>query len=254
MNTLYWEGDYVEERVRTTALESTFRSESCEKCSEELGSDALFVQCPRCRSLHHRDCWSENGGCARRGCPQLAALEAGRIRQTDGPPPGIPRSWFLIGAALIVAIVTAFVLRPSAPDPAAGRQRVLFLTEASVQEFASLERFAEAFNNGNSDLYLELSSVPYGFVDQKLVILMAARQTPDIFTLTEERYQQYLEHDILLPLPDADFDFGHQHPSQPRIVVVSNQTADTSAALRVLGSLIAYWETKGADDANSHVH
>ncbi len=244
----------MEERVHTTASESAFRSETCQQCSSELGGDTLFVQCPRCRAVHHKDCWTNNGGCARHGCAQLSSLESDRILKPDGPPPGVPRAWVVLGTLFIFLAAAVFALQPNLPDPAAGRQRIVLLTETSAQEFAGLERFADSFNSENPGLYLELSSVPYGFMDQKLVILIAAGQTPDIFTLTEERYQQYVGHYILLPLQDAEFEFGYQHPSQPRVVVVSNQTTDAKAALKTLRGLIDYWETKGAADENSHVH
>lgn len=47
----------------------------CPICQTEIGSDEVAVSCPECGQFHHRDCWSEIGGCGSYGCPQAAEID-----------------------------------------------------------------------------------------------------------------------------------------------------------------------------------
>jgi len=41
---------------------------SCLYCHGEI-DETRGPRCPECYSGHHLDCWEENGGCSKYGCP-----------------------------------------------------------------------------------------------------------------------------------------------------------------------------------------
>ncbi len=47
----------------------------CPICQTDLTPDEPCVTCPGCDQVHHRECWSEIGGCGTYGCEQAPALE-----------------------------------------------------------------------------------------------------------------------------------------------------------------------------------
>jgi Prokaryotic RING finger family 1 len=62
---------------------------SCPYCRFPLKEGTLVKQCGSCGSVHHNECWDENGGCA------VTACEAGPKQQATqvlppSPPPGAP--------------------------------------------------------------------------------------------------------------------------------------------------------------------
>ncbi len=51
--------------------------EKCSVCQQTL--DSALVQCPRCHSLHHRDCWEFIGHCSRFGCQETTWVAVNNI-------------------------------------------------------------------------------------------------------------------------------------------------------------------------------
>jgi predicted RNA-binding Zn-ribbon protein involved in translation (DUF1610 family) len=47
----------------------------CPICQTDIDTAESVVTCPGCGQVHHRDCWSEIGGCGTYGCQQAPALE-----------------------------------------------------------------------------------------------------------------------------------------------------------------------------------
>lgn len=47
----------------------------CQICHTPIAADEGYVNCPKCQQVHHRDCWSEIGGCGTYGCEQAPAFE-----------------------------------------------------------------------------------------------------------------------------------------------------------------------------------
>lgn len=53
----------------------------CPYCQFPIRPGERTVRCPDCDTLHHADCWEENGGCARYGCPyspEMRGVPTGR--------------------------------------------------------------------------------------------------------------------------------------------------------------------------------
>ncbi|MEQ9379311.1 MAG: RING finger protein [Pirellulales bacterium] len=56
-------------------LDAGSREVVCPICQTEVAADEAVVACPGCDQIHHRDCWSEIGGCGTYGCEQAPPTE-----------------------------------------------------------------------------------------------------------------------------------------------------------------------------------
>lgn len=50
-------------------------SATCPICQTTIAPGEFLVTCPKCDQVHHRECWSEIGGCGTYGCAQAPALD-----------------------------------------------------------------------------------------------------------------------------------------------------------------------------------
>ena len=57
---------------------------TCPICQTGIGADEFAVTCPQCHQVHHRECWSEVGGCSTYGCTQAPAVD--KSEATATPP------------------------------------------------------------------------------------------------------------------------------------------------------------------------
>jgi ssDNA-binding Zn-finger/Zn-ribbon topoisomerase 1 len=48
---------------------------TCPICQTAIAAEEFFVTCPKCDQVHHRECWSEIGGCGTYGCEQAPAID-----------------------------------------------------------------------------------------------------------------------------------------------------------------------------------
>ena len=175
----------------------------CIICGEELKANDEVVVCPRCKSPHHADCWREAAGCGKHGCPTVAVAvkkhetgargDAHLLRRT-------PREKALIASGIVLVLgLLAFAMRPG-PDPAAGRTAIGIMVPGGMYETNYYEPFIDEFNNSQSELYLSFSVTPSIAYQQKLVVLLGARDAPDIFSLAEEQYAMFAESKGILDL------------------------------------------------------
>jgi len=65
-------GDQV---LTSTKLEPGVNEARCPICQTAIGPDEFIVECPTCQQVHHRECWTEVGGCATYGCVEAPAPE-----------------------------------------------------------------------------------------------------------------------------------------------------------------------------------
>ena len=61
--------------LESRALNADDRAVVCPICQTEIEAQEPVVACPGCDQIHHRDCWSEIGGCGTYGCQQAPASE-----------------------------------------------------------------------------------------------------------------------------------------------------------------------------------
>ncbi len=202
----------------------------CIACQHKFEAGDEVVLCPRCKSPHHADCWREAAGCKKHGCPQVALAIKTEIRDNLGDSRYLKRSpqrtaLMVIGIVLVLGVL-GFAMRPG-PDPAGGRTKLSIMVPGGIPETAYFEPFVDEFNQTYPDYYLSLSVTPSIAYDQKLVVLLGARDAPDIFSLLEERYWMFAEHGGLLNLtPYLE--------SQPELIE------------RLFPQGLAAWEVNGA--------
>ncbi len=65
----------VDARVLSLTPVSAGHQTACPICQSEISPDEACVTCPSCDQVHHRECWSEIGGCGTYGCEQAPAVE-----------------------------------------------------------------------------------------------------------------------------------------------------------------------------------
>lgn len=48
---------------------------TCPICQTAVAAEEFVVSCPGCDQVHHRECWSEIGGCGTYGCTQAPTID-----------------------------------------------------------------------------------------------------------------------------------------------------------------------------------
>lgn len=97
----------------------------CPYCRMEIdAADKGQVECPACHTLHHRDCFTENGGCTIFGCTQAPADEpkislTGSDLRASRPVMPVRPNFPAVAPmpAVALAAAPASVSLPSAPPP-----------------------------------------------------------------------------------------------------------------------------------------
>lgn len=229
------------ERIEIISSDSPHLGKACLACNKPIQAQAEMVKCPRCHTLHHADCWKQRGGCAKTGCSQVAKNVVGDRPIGDGPPPPIPRSHIIGGIGIVILLILAMVFWPKPPDPAMGRTKVVFMTETFLDEQQILDTIVKQWNETSETIYIDLQTLPVGGMEQKLVVLMAAGDAPDIFTLADNRYDVFLQQEALFPMTteDGETTYGIQHPARLGKLVVYSGTKHPAETLEVLDYLLA---------------
>ncbi len=115
---------------------------------------------------------------------------------------GPRRSLLVLGVTALVAAAVTFAFVPiwrhrlPTTPPAAVR----VMAWASVDEADRLQAAIEAFNRSHPDRPARLEITPYLAYEQKLIILMAAGDPPDLFMLAADRVGLYASEGVLLDL------------------------------------------------------
>lgn len=214
-----------------------YLGQHCVVCQKKIETDDEVVACPRCRSVHHVECWKRKGGCGKTGCPQIAQAIRGARPVGDGPPPPVSKKVIIGGIIAALAVILLLVLWPKPPDPAQGRTRIVFMGEAHWELSEAMNELAESYNATSEEIYIDLQLLPHGGMDTKLVVMIGANQAPDIMSISEDRFAHFQEEEVLLPLgTDAAgvTVYGIQHPAQLTRLVVWGNTSYPAQALEVL--------------------
>lgn len=163
--------------------------ELCPACDKVLSLGDAVIACPRCKTVHHEACWHDRG-CARLGCPHLATrvIERDRPRITDDDrakeyikpvPKWVP---WTIGFLVLFLMIGVPVLRKYVfADP---RPKLTVMVPSGTDE-ALIDLVATRFAAFNTDIQVEVILGPPGDLYlQKLMIMIGARDAPDIFLLS----------------------------------------------------------------------
>lgn len=228
------------EELEILQPDSRHIGKNCIYCDKTLAAGDEIVECPRCHQIHHVDCWKNNGGCARRGCPQIAQSIVGQRPAGDGPPPPIPRKYIFAGIGIVLILIIAWIFWPKPPDPAAGRSKIYVLVEASFDEQEQLEQIVSDFNDTNEEIYIELQTSTVTMIENQLLVRMAAGDAPDIFALPYHRFESmHTQIGAMYPLGDeSNPAYGVQHPSQLRVMSIFVYTEHPEETMTVFKYLL----------------
>lgn len=240
--------------------------ELCPACSKMLDVGDSVIACPRCKTNHHETCWHERG-CARLGCPHIAT----RVTERDGPritdddrakeyikpvPKWVP---WTVGFLVFFVMIGVPVLKKYVfADP---RPKLTVMLPSGTDE-ALVNTVAEHYASFNTDIQVEVILGPAGDLYlQKLMIMIGARDAPDIFLLSYPNFAtlalQGAYYDLsewvdsnpesLRDLPDerlrrGQIDgvwYGVPHPSRPLYFGVFARSAMADRATELLDAVIA---------------
>ena len=115
---------------------------------------------------------------------------------------GPRRSLLVLGVTALVAAAVTFAFVPiwRQRSPATPPAAVRVMAWASAGEAGLLQAAIEAFNRSHPDHPARLEVTPYLAYEQKLIILMAAGDPPDLFMLAADRVRLYASEGALLDL------------------------------------------------------
>lgn len=196
----------MREEIVTLTLEDPRSASTCIVCDKPLGLGAQAVFCPRCKTPHHLGCWVEKGGCGRQGCRQVAHPDLLPKKIEEPIRPSKTPAW-VIWAVVLGLVFVAGGLTWSAKNASELRASTMTVMVPSLDDEGLWLRAVEAYNQDPANTKrLELLYTPYGVMgnayDQKLVVLIAARDGPEVVVLEPDRFRAYVEQGALLPLDD----------------------------------------------------
>lgn len=233
----------MEEKLEVLTPDSAHVGRPCNLCGRALAAGDEVVECPRCHRFHHAACWKTKGGCATKGCPQVAVAVVGEKPLGDGPPPPIPKWYFAVGALAIVGLILLIMFWPKPPDPAAGRTKITVMDESYLELQQALVPAVEKFNEESTTTYIDLQLLPGMGMQQKLMVLIAAGDAPDIFSVNEEQFAMFAGQGALLELGRTSTGepiYGVQHPARLAKLVIWGRTENPEAAREVLDFLLEH--------------
>ncbi|NLM54457.1 MAG: extracellular solute-binding protein [Firmicutes bacterium] len=233
----------MQEKLEVLSPDSTQVGRPCNLCAAPLAPGDEVVECPRCHKFHHADCWKAKGGCATTGCPQVAEAVVGEKPKGDGPPPPIPLWYFAVGGLVIVGLILLSVFWPKPPDPAMGRTKIVVMDVSFLEMHEALTPAVEEFNATSATTYIDLQLLPSVGLQQKLVVLIAAGDAPDIFGVEEDQFELLASQGSLLELgqtPEGEPIYGVQHPGRLAKLVIWGQTENPEIAREVLDFLLEH--------------
>ena len=191
------------EQVIMLSADAELVHTNCTACLDQFEAGDEIVICPRCKSAHHADCWRAAAGCTKHGCPQVAVTLKPQPKNDLGDSRYLQRTPFqkaLVIIGVVLAVGVLVFAAGSGPDPAQGKTKLSIMVPGGILETAYYDDFVKEFNESHPEHYLSVFVTPTIAYDQKLVVLLGARDAPDIFSLWEDRFHMLAEHGGLLEL------------------------------------------------------
>lgn len=227
----------MKEKLEEITIGSSHAGKPCLVCADSVSAEDELVICPRCGGIHHVKCWKYKGGCGKQGCAQIAKAVVGPKPEGDGPPAPISKKVIFGILSAVVIIILTSIFWPKPPDPAGDRHKIVFMGESYYQLETEMTKLTDQFNAENEEIYIDLQLIPPGTINQKLMVLIAANEAPDVMAIEEGRYNHFVEQGALLPLGSDEQDqviYGIEHPAQLAQFVVWKTTEFPEEALEVL--------------------
>jgi hypothetical protein len=73
------------EQVIVVQPHSDLIGRGCPTCHRGIEVNQRVIDCPRCHTIHHENCWYDKGGCGKVGCHGTASK-----READAEAPNAP--------------------------------------------------------------------------------------------------------------------------------------------------------------------
>ncbi|NLY11753.1 MAG: extracellular solute-binding protein [Firmicutes bacterium] len=149
------------------------------------------------------------------------------------------RTKYIVGiAGLIIAALLLIVFWPRNGEEFFDRTKLEFLTEASYANW--FNPLIETYNESQEEVYVEIQYVSFGLVKQSLILAIVGESAPDIFTIPNEDFDYFVEHELLLPLETQDGKqvLGLDYPGIPGKICIFVATENKEAARKFLDYLV----------------
>lgn len=255
----------MKEEIVRLSIEDAAVGNACGECGIPLSVGDEAVVCPRCKQEHHLECWIKQGGCARHGCRQVMSTDL-RPPKEDQPIVVRKTPLWIIASVVVVLIAVAVGVYINGQRAATLRESSAYVLIPSLEDQRFWKRAVEEYNQTPSGLNhpATLIITPYGpngtYFEQKLLVMIAANDSPEFVVLEEERLQIYAEQGALEPLDSIlsalenegiaiDTEriqaatlngvvYGIPHPLRSAYMVVARDPRNPEAARTVLPYLV----------------
>lgn len=269
----------MKEEIIHVSENDTLQGVPCGECRVPLKAGDEAVVCPRCKLAHHLACWIQRGGCARHGCRQVVSPELLPPKQEK--PIQVPRTppWVIAGA-IVLAVALGVGLYFNARRAALQRESSAYVLVPSLEDEVHWTQILSAYNRtpAGSENPAVLIYTPYGIAgmdfEQKLLIMIAANDSPELVVLEAERLRDYAQNSALAPLNEfvaqlraqgieldperlaaATLDgtvYGIPHPQRDAYLVIPRAPRNPGAAHNLFPYVVqALYEASGGADSDS---
>lgn len=245
---------------------------TCEACGSALKTGDKAFTCPRCKAVHHFDCWVEKGGCSKHGCSQLADPSLIKDKEPAHDPP-TKEAFAWVPVALTISLII-LVIGGIVWNVFRGRatQNTITVMVPVDSDVGVIQQVAKEYDEHNTELNVNVLSVPTDdplYYDQKLVIMLVAREPPEIIYLPYERFLAYASQgalgslDVIKPSVVSAAPFGKRlntatidgklmgipHPSKQGFFAIPSLAKHREPAQQLLLQIVkALPFTPGIDD------
>jgi len=197
----------MRERITTLTKDHEHVADECSECRSSLAEGDRVVECPRCRSVHHVDCWVQNGGCARHGCKQVMSPELRPARE-EKPIVASKTPRWLVAVILVAVVGGSIALIVNGRKVAREREVSAYALVPAVEDQALWRRLVATYNETEAGKAhpATLILTPTGpegiYFEQKLLVMIAAGDSPELVALEPDLFVRYAEQGALAPLDE----------------------------------------------------
>lgn len=254
-----------EEIIRLTSDNDLIGS-LCSECTHPFAADDEVVICPRCKQVHHLQCWIDRGGCARHGCRQVMSPHLRPPKEeTPITVKKMPR-WALWTIA-VICVALAVGIYYNSQRAKMLRENSGYVLVSSLEDNLLWNRIIDAYNETDDGQVhpATLIMTPYGpsgtYFDQKLLIMIAANDSPEFIVLEQDRLAIFVEQDALERLDPHYIDlekvnfvideerlipaqsedgavYGIPHPTRPAYLVVPRSPRNEHIAVKLFPFIV----------------
>lgn len=176
----------------------------CVVCDISVDENDEVIVCPRCKAVHHSQCWIDKGGCGRHGCRQVASRDL--LPPKEEKPIEISKTppWIIAGVIILLLTLGLGVYRNAQLSAERRASTVSVMVPGFEPEHVWEEIIASYDGPALKEMNIELLVTPGGSAyEQKLLVMMAAGDAPELVVIEYDRFLMYAERGGLVALDDA---------------------------------------------------